>query len=176
VQVAPDGPKVYYGAGQRLIERNLITENEREVAWPRPAGAQQGNVELSPDGQTFAVISDNSGAKTSTLLVFPAAGGEPRALLSVTPPDSLWQFGATTWTPDSRAVIVMKMTDEQSEPKELWLVPMDGTVPRRLDIDVRAWKSSNGIRLHPDGKHIAFFSGQDSREVWALENVLAPRH
>jgi Tol biopolymer transport system component len=174
VQVAPDGRKVYYGVGsQRWVERDLITGNEREVAWPRPTGTQQGNAELSPDGQSFAVIRDNNAAKTSTLSVFPAAGGEPRVLFSVTHPDSLRQFGATTWTPDNRAVIVMNTTGQQQDPKELWLVPVDGTAARRLDIEVRGWKPTNGIRLHPDGKHIAFFTGADAREVWALENVVA---
>jgi dipeptidyl aminopeptidase/acylaminoacyl peptidase len=175
VQVSPDGRKVYYGGGnnQPLRERDLVTGVEQQVAWSRPAGAQHGNPELSPDGQTFAIISRNEDAKTSTLLVFPAGGGEPRALFSVTPPDDLASFGTTAWTPDSRAVIVTNTTGERFDPKELWLVPVDGTAPRRLGIDIRSWKVSNGIRLHPDGRHIAFFTGTDSREVWALENVLA---
>jgi len=177
LQVSADGRRIYLGplrpGDRRLLERDLVTGTDREVAWSRPVGAQLGNAELSPDGQTFAVISWNENAKTSTLLVFPAGGGEPRALFSVTPPDDLASFGATAWTPDSRAVIVTNTTGERFDPKELWLVPVDGTAPRRLGIDIRAWKVSNGIRLHPDGRHIAFFTGTDSREVWALENVLA---
>jgi hypothetical protein len=28
--------------------------------------------------------------------------------------------------------------------------------------------------LHPDGRHIAFTAGQDTSEVWAMENFLPP--
>jgi Tol biopolymer transport system component len=178
VQVSADGRRIYHGGNnnnQPLVERDLVTRTDREVAWTRPAGAQHGNPELSPDGRMFAVVSTSKGAKTSTLLVFPSAGGEPRALFSVTPPDVLQPFLNTTWTPDSGAVIVVASvadaTGERTDPKELWLVPVDGTAARRLDIDIRDWKPSRGIRLHPDGRHIAFFTGTDTREVRVLEMV-----
>ena len=51
-------------------------------------------------------------------------------------------------------------------------MPVNGRNARKLDIDIRGWVTGAGLRLHPDGKQIAFFSGQDSREVWALANVL----
>ena len=44
---------------------------------------------------------------------------------------------------------------------------------RKLDIDVSDWHlSGGGIRLHPNGKQIAFFAGKRSQEVWALEDFL----
>jgi hypothetical protein len=42
-----------------------------------------------------------------------------------------------------------------------------------LDIDVSSWIAGAGIRLHPDGKQISYFTGEDSREVWALDSILS---
>ena len=79
-------------------------------------------------------------------------------------------YSGIAWMPDSRAVIIVN-TLKYTEPKHLWLVPIDRGSPRKLDVDIREWKTELGIRLHPSGKQIAFFTGRDRREVWALENV-----
>jgi hypothetical protein len=57
----------------------------------------------------------------------------------------------------------------------LWLVPASGGAPRKLDIDTRTWLIDSGMRLHPNGRQLAHFSGQETREVWALENIVPPR-
>ena len=46
---------------------------------------------------------------------------------------------------------------------------------RKLDVDVNAMAPLSPIRMHPDGKRLAFFTlGDDPlREVWVLENVLS---
>jgi Tol biopolymer transport system component len=92
----------------------------------------------------------------------------------MSPPDSLQGFAGMTWLPDSQSVVIVNTTGEKYSPKELWLVPIDGGQARRLDIDIRSWKTSEGIRLSPDGRKIAFFTGDDAREVWALESI-APK-
>ncbi|MCA1650748.1 MAG: hypothetical protein LC753_10880 [Acidobacteria bacterium] len=176
VQVSPDGKKIYYEVGrvtlgsgpQRLFEHHLSSGDTREL-FTRPDGG--GNVELSPDGRFLALVVVDPKTKTTTLTVRPVAGGEPRALFHVNHPDRLEGYGGMSWTPDSQAVIVVNATGDRFEPKDLWLVPVTGGKARKLDIDIRGWKAL-GIRLQPDGKQIAFFTGQDLREVWALENVL----
>jgi hypothetical protein len=59
----------------------------------------------------------------------------------------------------------------------LWLVPIDGTAPRRLDIDAAVFTKDgggldSGFSLSRDGRQIAFLSGKSVAEVWALENFL----
>ena len=54
--------------------------------------------------------------------------------------------------------------------RETWLVPLDGGAhegagPARLT----AWSR---IRVHPDGKRIAYHAGELKSEVWVLENFL----
>ena len=176
VQVSPDGKKIYYEVGrvtlgsgpQRLFEHDLSSGDTRELFTRSDAG---GNVELSPDGRFLALVVVDPKTKTTTLTVRPVAGGEPRALFHVNLSDTLQGYGGLSWTPDSQAVIVVNSTGDLFEPKDLWLVPVTGGSARKLDIDIRGWKAG-GIRLHPNGKQIAFFSGADSREVWALANVL----
>ena len=94
-------------------------------------------------------------------------------MFEVSKPDAVSTYGGTTWTGDSTALVVVK-SDERYGAKEMWLVPVNGDKPRKLDIDVRSLKglgAGGGIRLHPSGKQIAFFLGSQYREVWALESL-----
>jgi Tol biopolymer transport system component len=174
VNVAPDGKKIYYGSARQsgypaMVEHDLATGEVKETFRRTPG---MGVAELSPDGRSFAVVKVDGRAKTSTLLLIPLSGGEARELFRVSLPDSLQSYGGLTWTADSQAVIVVNTTGDRYDPKDLWLVPVSRAKSRKLDVDIRNWGTMPGIRLHPNGKEIAFFVGQDSREVWALENVV----
>ena len=164
VQVGPSGQVVW---GQLL--------SGKPFPLPRRAGVSFGNHELSPDGRFFAVIAADSKTGTSSVLLFPATGGEPRELFRVDQPHLLWTHGNMTWTPDSRAVLVadvLTVSENHVEPKALWFVPTDGGSARKLDVDISTWNiEGGGLRLSPSGKQIAFFIGEPSREVWALEHV-----
>jgi Tol biopolymer transport system component len=172
VQVSADGKKIYYrvgwatlGPGQptTIIEHDLESGRTREVS----AGG-----ELSPDGRFLARIIVDNTVRTSSVTLIPIAGGEPLELLRVKEPDTFQAsaVGYTSWTPDSQAIIVVKSNGNRHE---LWLVPVSGGSARKLDIDTSEWVVPGaGIRLHPNGKQIAFFTGRSTREVWALENLL----
>lgn len=174
VQVSPDGKKIYHNIAQSgFVERDLASGTVREVL---PRFASRGNPELSPDGRSLAVIVTDARAKTSAVMLAEVAGGEPRELLRVSLPDRCAPFANMSWTPDSQGVVVVKGNGDFEAPKpgdrlELWLVPLSGTA-RKLDIDLDGWNVFGGIRLHPNGRQIAFFTGKSSREVWALENVV----
>jgi hypothetical protein len=53
-------------------------------------------------------------------------------------------------------------------------VPIDGTSPRKLEFDVNqvATYAAGKIRMHPDGKSLAYLAGDFSSEIWVLENFL----
>jgi hypothetical protein len=53
-------------------------------------------------------------------------------------------------------------------------VPIADAPPRKLDVDVTRWATGNRgfISLSPDGRQIAFLTGETNAEVWVLENVL----
>ena len=148
-----------------FIERDLASGNEREVI---RLPSRLGEVNVSPDGRYIATISEEASSKSSTVLLIPVAGGQPRELLRVSLAEASQRFGGMAWTPDSRAVIVMKNRDDRGE---LWLVPVTDGQPRKLDIDLTNW--AGGFRVHPDGRQIAFVAGKAASEIWALENFLS---
>jgi len=174
VQVSPDGKKIYYTVGYftpadrpaRFVERDVASGQTREVFRRFP---NSGGAELSPDGRSLATITFDSDAKTSRVLLVPVEGGEPRELLRASQPEGFSAYGSMSWTPDSRALLVVKTNGSPRDRKELWLVPVSDGKARKLDIDMDGW--ATGIRLHPNGRQIAFFTGQSSREVCALENL-----
>ena len=174
--LSPDGKKIYFADAPAnraggVIEQDLATGARRTV-FAKPDGT--GSPRLSPDGQSIAVVrtpavdSANPGGKTSTVIIAPVDGG---SLRSVIVPAVLGTYRDVEWTPDSRNLLI---AGSDPEP-HLWLVPVNGGSPRKLDIDTSTWLTGQGIRLSPNGRQIAFFTGRAAREVWALENVIPPR-
>ena len=170
-EFAADSQHIWYSRRQDgvliIIERELASGREQEVIRvPAP-----GNLPfaVSPNRRYIAV--GTNGGSTSTVLLIPLTGGEPRHLLRVNRPEVL--LGDTLgWIPDGSAVIVAK--GDASNREELWLVPIEGSQPRKLDIDASGWVFGEGFRLRPDGKEIAFVgqAGKPGSEIWALENFL----
>jgi hypothetical protein len=80
------------------------------------------------------------------------------------------------WTADSRALLVIRTTPTG---KRLWEVPIDGRPARALDIDAEIFTTGaesmldQGFTVSPDGRQVAYLSGQTAYEVWAVENLLA---
>lgn len=189
VEVSPDGKKIYYGHPEKRglhIERDLASGETRDV-FRRPEQTEIGRMELSPDGRYFAAVSmelaedgksedGDAYGKEAAVLLIPVAEGEPRKLFRVSRPGRLISYAGMSWTPDSRAVVVMKVLGDwgKEHKGELWLVPIDGGEARKLDVDISDWHLGGGygIRLHPNGRQIAFFAGKQSQEIWALENFL----
>jgi Tol biopolymer transport system component len=173
-----DGRKVFLAnrAG-KVVEWDLATGSAREIL-STPAGSW--GITVSPDGRLAAYI-----LKESVLAVVPTSGGEPRELLRVREPESLVRNSVLSWTLNGSALVVTKrLTSATGSParnsstggeagvqSELWLVPISGDAPRKLDIDASSWDIVNpiGARFSPDGGHVAFMAGKREMEVWALE-------
>jgi Tol biopolymer transport system component len=169
VQVSPDGAKLYYEAinPRRSVEHDLTTGQKRDIVTQR-TGMTTGSKELSPDGRYLAgIMNDGSRtAATSAIVVIPVTGGDLRELLAVQRPEGFESRPA--WTPDSKAVVVVKQTGDR---KEFWLIPVEGGAPRKLDLAIPNY--IGGLRIHPNGRQIAFQAGEQSQEIWALENLTA---
>jgi Tol biopolymer transport system component len=80
-------------------------------------------------------------------------------------PESFFPAGSYAWTPDSRRVVFIHRSGKRFE---ISVIPADGGQPRGTGIHM------NGIRflrLHPDGKRIAFQGGENGGEVWVIQNL-----
>ena len=74
--------------------------------------------------------------------------------------------------PDGRAVIVDKVLNDSGTEREFWLVPTAGGQPRKIDVGT-APGLGPVVRVHPDGRQIAYVVGDAAKqEVWVLENFL----
>jgi Tol biopolymer transport system component len=168
-----DGAKIYYVARRsgEIRERDLRTAAEREVF--RDPSIQ--NFEVSPDGRHLAVrLGLDRSSQTSSIVLVPITGGEPRVLARVPAAATLNAWYQLSWTPDSRGLLTAR---QSSAGAELWLIDTETGNERKLDIDVSGWSLSvgpfSGFALSPDGHSIAFLMGKSDVEVWALENFLS---
>jgi len=170
VQVSPDGKKIYYGvpSPRRIVEHDVESGAIKEIFQQPP---NNGEMELSPDGRLLALTLNDSAPKTTKLLLIPVAGGEPRELHAVSA-DQIRRFTVLSWTPDGNGLLVVK-AGERDESMELWLISIKEDTARKLDIDVSDWTVGNGVRLSPNGRQLAFFTGRPSREAWVLEDLLS---
>ena len=176
-QWSPSGSHIYYrvplnedaiNGDVAFIERALETGAERELT-----RGNLGSISVSPDGHWVAAQKSDRLTSSQVIVLVPIAGGETRELFRATSPESMAvQFSGLPWTPDSRSLIVRKRSAHND--MELWLLPIANEPPRKLDLDVSRWATGNRglITLSPDGRQIAFLSGQQISEVWVLENFL----
>jgi len=56
---------------------------------------------------------------------------------------------------------------------ELWRIPTEGGEPRKLWTWEKGHLSFEGIRVHPDGRNLAFDVREVRSEVWVMENFLS---
>jgi Tol biopolymer transport system component len=177
---SPDGGRLYYHrASGSTHEYDLASGRDRVITTEKT-----GPISLSPDGRWIAAYKDlrkNTTREATApqswgFVVISVQDSTTRELLRLS--SGHWVNNTSMpWTPDSRAVLVRKMTHPRGETSELWHVPIDGAPARKLDFDANQVTpyASGKMRMHPNGRQLAFVSGQSVQEVWALENFLPAR-
>lgn len=119
----------------------------------------------SRDGQTVAFIASDPATRVFSLHTIPVAGGAARELFRVAPPERL--INLTEWTPDGRSLLFGRNQGSDEKPS-LWMISAAGGAPRKVE----GLTASMDLRLHPDGRQVAYSTGQSSEEMWTLENFL----
>ena len=97
------------------------------------------------------------------------ADGRTRDVATVSAPQVF--TGNASWAPDGRSLMVNTFW-ANSDRRETWLIPVDGGAHKVLDLPGQSW---GRIRVHPDGKRVAYHAGNLKTEVWVLENFLPGR-
>jgi Tol biopolymer transport system component len=168
---SPDGSRIYFSGRRKSPEMgNGVFEVDRQTKAIRLVYrmANAGFVSVSPDGKTLATIARTNPETDSVVWLVPVDGSAPRELTRVSRPQVF--TGNASWSPDGRG-LMMNTFWIGSERRETWLVPLDGGKPTVLDLPGYSW---GRIRVHPDGKRIAYHAGGLKTEVWVLENFLPP--
>ena len=113
-----------------IVARDVSTGQEREVHSLADSSVYVSSPLVSPDGQHLAMVVNDAESRSKVVFVVPLAGGEPRDVLRsgqmVWPP-------SIAWAPDSRGVLFVKQPNPDDPKTELWLVPVQGGEPRKLD-------------------------------------------
>jgi Tol biopolymer transport system component/DNA-binding CsgD family transcriptional regulator len=162
----PDGRSIFYLAGGAINTRDLETGQEKELY----RGGAWKCLALSPDGRLLAFVTEEMGTPSYVVKVIPAVGGEPRELLRVKEPE---RITTVTWMPDGRQLLFGREngTAAQKQATAVWRIPVAGGAPQRLGLTMNALRH---LRVHPDGRQIAFTAGSPEAEVWVMENFLPP--
>src|SRR5713226_3260712 len=125
---------------------NIVTGHRQVLFVPPPSmDLQLENLALSPDERTLAFQLRQQASGTSSLMLVPTAGGPVRELLTVKKPEH-FDFGSFAWTADSQQVLAVRTRNESSE---LWLVPLSGGQPRKIDFPTMLIAQ---LRMNPDGR------------------------
>ena len=160
-----DGSTLFYvqtGAKQRanrLMRRDLVSGEARELYradWVE-------NLVVSADGRELLFEGSYQDQNTMSLLIMPAKGGVPRELYR-----SKNYIGDHIWTRDGQRVWMAPLSKAGAE---LWSIPAGGGEPQPSGLAGRGMYS---LSLTPDGRRMAFYSGEGTRdEVWVIKNLLS---
>jgi Tol biopolymer transport system component len=173
-ELSPDGETLFYTMmfmqqqENRLIRRELESGHEEVLHRVAAPSFQTWNA-VSPDGQAVAFKRFDEGVG-DRLLVMPTAGGEPRELIRFEAGGEV-SLRDILWSPDGQHVLYTQSreVDPSEQMVELWRISAEGGAPHKLDLAVAGM---GDIRIHPDGRRIAFDAGTSSAEVWVMQNFL----
>lgn len=168
--LSPDGNTLFYFRYRSedktldIIARDLTTDRERVIG-PRVSTTQ--NLVISPDGRQLAFTTADPKTKLHSLAVVAAEGGAARVVHQLAARARFGNFGVG-WTPDGKTLF---FSASAGPDRKLYKIPVQGGNPE-LVLDM----ITGGLRIHPDGRSIAFDSGDWKGEVWVMENLpSAPR-
>jgi Tol biopolymer transport system component len=150
---SPDGRTIYYEFGEGIKARDLRTGQERGIHQDARHFAP------SPDGRFLAVGREDPPTKSGVLEIVTLDTGQSRELLRV--PDPSVFYRVLSWSADGRFVFFGK--------RELWRVAVENGSSEKLGI---AMPDLIDVRVHPDGRRIAFFAQALGAELWAMERFL----
>jgi Tol biopolymer transport system component len=171
--LSADGKTVFYlETPQQPVRFDLDSRRETKLT-PVSNGV---SLAVSPDGTQIAyILAENSGrGPAGSLAVAPAAGGESREVLRFSDEPrpnaglvaSRFQEGlGLAWSPDQRYLFFVR-----PRISAIWRVPVAGGEAENIGVSMNGIRA---LRVHPDGRRIAFDSVVDApSEVWVLENFL----
>jgi len=157
-----DGKAIFY------LNRGIIRMRDLESGTEKQLYQNKDLVrllDLSPDGERLVCGTMNEKEATTSLLMLPVSGGEPRELYN------FQGYSGTriilTWTPDGKYLLFPEKLKQGSV---MWRISPNGGEPERL------WQSDkeySSLSIHPDGQQIVFSTFEQNIEIWTMENFLS---
>lgn len=185
--ISPDGRTIWFfgfvaiddaSARWSLIAYDLDSGASRSMTpaeW-RARGSRMGPVDasiaVSPDGTRLAIVAPDT---TSTdpvrqIGTIPVEGGPFTPLAHLEP--GRYAIGPL-WTPDGRSLVFSTIEPEVDNRRwTTWVVPAEGGEVRPLEL--MEGLDARGMKLHPDGRRLAFMAGERRGELWVMEGLWEP--
>lgn len=147
-----------------------VSSGEERSVWKAPPQMVVHAMTLARDSLRAAIsVSDIAAKEWFAVAVVPSSGGEHRELLRVNRPEILW---TESWDINRRSVLVTRWDSSKpftSRRSQLWTVPVDSAAkPSPLPL---ALPGLNEVKMHPDGRRIAFSAGAPTWESWMLSGL-----
>jgi len=166
-ELAADGNTLAYrvrgrGNANRLVIKDLGSGQEKELLRTEAMGdvylSFASGWALSPDGSKVALCVREGGPDAPLALkIMSVESGACTTVIE----DGAFQVA---WPSIGGDLLLSRHL------RELWLVSSTGQTEARMLLEWRGPVFTP--RLHPDGRHLAFFSGTRVSELWAMENFL----
>ncbi len=147
--------------------------NRRVKLFQASASEEISRLSLSPDRGSLAFVLIDRESESTQLCLLPSSGGSLRELLRVEGIATNYVDGGTriAWSRDRSFLLLARSRGEPGVPIEIWLVPVEGGSPRKLEHSLEQ-PSVFGLSLHPDGRTVALTAGEPRRyEIWQLEGL-----
>jgi len=180
--ISPDGRTIWFATagdgGWTLVAYDLESGSSRAITpveW-RVRGAAMAwmfaMVSVSPDGRRLAVTVPDTTSSDRLVGTIPAEGGRFTAVARIS---NRGQIRGPEWSPDGRFLVyaTTQTTGSMSDPDlwATWVVPADGGEARPLELMPFVRPHGPPMKLHPDGRRIAFRAGESRGEVWVMEGL-----
>lgn len=174
--ISPDGNTLYYmrfdGMTAGIYAFDLQSDKENKIYTYGRLGIAAG-LSLSPDGKQIAFGQHDDSLK-QTVRIMSVSGGDAQVVFQADDPRYLVFGTDPVWTPDGKSLLfVLGGPDSASRNKyltDLMEVSIKGGKPQKLNLNTKDLFSQ--IRLGPDGKQLAFTTGNSNGEIWVMENFL----
>ena len=136
--------------------------------WTAPPEAEGFGIAVSPDARQLASIKRAKDSSWFAVVVVPTAGGVAREVLRVGRPEVMAVY---CWMADRKSLLVTRRdipaSGAAAGPHLAW--PLDSGEPVALGI---AEYGLHDVRVHPDGRQIAFVAGGGRNEFWTLTGLV----
>jgi serine/threonine protein kinase/Tol biopolymer transport system component len=164
---AANGRSFYSVANRRIWETEIPSGIRREI-YRDPGKAGIVALAVSPSDGWLAIAVNTQGGRK--IQIIPADGGQARDVFEASGADRIM---LQQWTRLGDAILFTRATIGRSTviegPWQLWSVPATGDAPRSLQLEMDRLR---GVRVSPDGAHIAFRTGDPVWDSWLMDNFL----